>query len=429
MKLEQALSALPELDELRPLREALIGISEIDRALVWSGGGDYATLDKRIAEPAHLESQITALAERVRERTERVYRHVVASLAALERRDAAGAARELVLAGEVEEGARRLDAAEQYYAKALELGRKPRDRRVEGLALRRLARVARARSGLDRALQLYRQGYEVAAAQRDVEGAVVGCQGVGNVYVDQGQWAAAREWYQRGLELLPEAGGRLAWELYNNMAIVELRTGQLDASATWLDRIEQLLPALNDPAGYPYLLNGRGLIAMARGEHAQAESLYREAAQRAGEPHLHAAFLLNLSEALLEQDRLLEAEEAVRAAEYEAIRRGLTQLLPETYRRLGQVAQRHGDAEGFLFFEQALDLCQARGLPLVQLAITQEEYGRFELAVGNREAGQARLQRALELYQRLELRLEAERVETLLDAAGDRPDASASQTN
>ena len=36
----------------------------------------------------------------------------------------------------------------------------------------------------------------------DPEGVVVGCLGIGNVYVDQGMWEDANVWYGRGLEML-----------------------------------------------------------------------------------------------------------------------------------------------------------------------------------------------------------------------------------
>src|SRR6185436_15674578 len=132
---------LPEVDDVAHLREALIGASREDRERAWSASEAYATVDARLVDAAALESRIQALADQARARVEAVLRHSVAALRALEAGDPAAAARELTAAGEVEEAAGRLDAAAACYEQARALGRKPRDRAAEGLALRRLARV------------------------------------------------------------------------------------------------------------------------------------------------------------------------------------------------------------------------------------------------------------------------------------------------
>src|SRR3954465_9850980 len=143
LKIDHALKALPEVDDLGGLREALIGVSREDRGQAWSAAAAYATLDGRLADTAALEARIAALADEARQRVDAVMRHSLAALRALESGDEAAAARALVAAGEVEEEAGRVDEAESFFRQALALGRRPRDRSAEGLALRRLGRVAR----------------------------------------------------------------------------------------------------------------------------------------------------------------------------------------------------------------------------------------------------------------------------------------------
>ncbi|HEV3050249.1 MAG TPA: tetratricopeptide repeat protein, partial [Longimicrobium sp.] len=185
LKIDAALKAIPDTDDLAHLREALLSASRADGGLAWGSAEEYATIDVRAADPAALESQIRALADRVARRVERVTRHTVRALAALERGEAAEAARHLVAGGEVEEGERRLHEAQRFYERALEVGRRPRDRRAEGLALRRLGRIARAMGQWEMAARRYQESYEVSVAQRDDMGTVVACQGLGNVHVDQ----------------------------------------------------------------------------------------------------------------------------------------------------------------------------------------------------------------------------------------------------
>ncbi|HEX8696717.1 MAG TPA: tetratricopeptide repeat protein [Longimicrobium sp.] len=419
LKIDHALKALPEVDDLVHLREALIGASRDDGERAWSASAAYATLDTRLADPAALEAQVAALADRVRQRVEAVLRHSLHALRGLEGGDPAAAARALVAAGEVEEEAGRLDAAEGFYRQALALGRRPRDRSGEGLALRRLGRVARERGHLDEALRLYLAGYEVAAAQRDTEGAVVACQGVGNVYGDQGLWEQAREWYARGVELLGEAApARALWQLYSNLSVVARRTGDLDASAAWLDRAGAVVQALGDAAGVLPIENGRARLLVERGELAAAEAAYRRSLEGQGSPSLRGAVLSNLAECLLLEGKLREAEEAARELERLAVVHRLTPLLPHAYRGLGAVARARGDAEGFVFYEQALDLCRAPGTPPIELAATQHEYALLDAGAGRRESAAARLEEALAIYRRLGTRPEIERAERDLAALG-----------
>ncbi|HEV2148476.1 MAG TPA: tetratricopeptide repeat protein [Longimicrobiaceae bacterium] len=402
LRLDQALGAIPESDELAPLRDALIGASREDAERAWAASEAYATLDTRLADTGALDEQVSALAERVRARTEAVLRHTVRALRALKDGDEAEAAGALVSAGELEEAEGRLEAAERYYRKALDLGRKPRDRRAEGLALRRLGRVARARGRLEEALDLYRRGYDSAEAMRDAGGMVVACQGAGNVYMDQGLWERAREWYLRGLAHL-ETGtpSRMLWELYNNLSVVELRSGDVAESSAWLDRAEGVVRALDDPRGPFFLSNARGRVGMARELPREAEDAFRKALESARTPQDRGIALLNLAESLLQQERLVEAEAVARELEKTAIVHRTIYLLLDLYRMLGAIARARGDAEGFLFYEQALDLCRERGAPLVELAATQHEYALFEAAQGSPESAAERLREALALYERL----------------------------
>lgn len=412
LKVETALRALPEVDDLSDLRQALIGASREDGERAWSGAEAYATLDTRLADPAALEAQVPALAERARARVEAVMRHAVRALRALEAGDAAEAARALADAGEVEEEAGRLDEAERLYRQALAQGRKPRDRSGEGLALRRLGRVARQRGDLEAALRLYRDGFDIASAQRDTPGAVVACQGLGNVYVDQGLWEKAREWYLGGIGLLAgEVPGRALWQLYSNLAVVELRTGRLDESGRWLDRAEEVAARLADPAARAPVWNGRGRLAMARGRPREAEEACRRALEGELAPYARGTVLVNLAEALLAQGRTPEAEGVARTLEATAVVHGVIPLLPYVYRTLGAVARERGDAEGFVFYEQALDACRERGMPPLEMALTQHEYALFEAAQGRAEPALARLDEARAVYRKLGTAPETARAE------------------
>lgn len=430
LKVDHALSALPQTGDLLGLREALVAASREDGERAWAASRAYATVDLRLADTDAVEAQIAALADAARDRIERVMRQSVASLRALEAGDEAGAARALISAGETEEEAGRIDEAAAFYRQALALGRRPRDRTAEGVALCRLGRVCREAGDPAQALRHYRAGYDVATAQRDTATAVVACLGAGNVHVDQGLWAEAREWYERGITLVGvENPSRPLWQLYANLSVVARRTGDLAAAWTALDRAESVIRELDDAAGEQPVENGRARILLARGDFAGAEAAYRRSLDAEGPPSHRAAVLSSLAECLLLAGRVREAESAARDLERLALVHRLTPYLPDAYRALGDAARARGDAEGFVFFEQALELCRAPGSPPVERAITQHHYARWDREMGNAESATARLEEALEIYRRLGMRIETDEAEReMLELRAQHPAAYATES-
>lgn len=426
LRVEQALALLPDLDELLPLREALVEASRPDPSRAWAASEAYATVDSRLADADALRARLPEVLEAMRARVEAVYGRAVDAVRAAAAGDDAGAARALVEAGEMEEGAGRVEDAEAFYHQALQLGRRPRDRTLEGLALRRLGRVARSRGALEAALRLYRQGFEVAEAQRDTEGMVVACQGMGNVHGQRGEWAEAERWYLRGLELAGDDPSRERWQLESNLSLIARRAGRLEESGRWVSRAEATVAELGDEAGRYFVHNTRALWHLAREEPAEAERHFRRALELAPGPPARAPALVNLGEALLAQGRLSEAERFLREAERISVAHRVVASLPYVYRGLGALARERRDADGLVFFEQALDLCRAPGAPPWELATTQQEYARFEEVMGDREAALARLREAVEILEGLGAGPERDRVVSEIDRlATGSPEASA----
>ena len=410
LKVDAALKAIPETEDLAQLRDALRSASRADAGLAWGSADDYPALNTRLADPAALEGQVQALAERIRRRVEGVMLHTVRALAALERGEAAQAARHLVDAGEVEEGERRLEEARDFYVRALELGRKPRDRRGEGLALRRLGRVARAQGQWELAARRYRESFEVSVAQRDDVGAVVAWLGVGNVLVDQSRWSEAREWYLRGVSRCPALPPSAEYvHLCVGLSVVERRLGALDAAGDWLARGEASAAGLGDGL-MAYVDHGRGRLHLARGEAAEAERAFRRALGRALDPVTRVAVMVGLSEPLLLQGRTGEALAAARDAEALAIHFRTVAKLPDVYRALGAATEERGDPQAYLFYEKALEACRDHRLPAYEVAATQQHYGRLQARRGEWEAAEARLREAHRLYAELGARMEADEV-------------------
>lgn len=393
LKIDAALRALPDADVLAPLKAALMDGARGDAA------GPFGTVESRAADPAVLEARVGEIADAVRARTEAVLRASVDALRAVEAGDWAEAARALVRAGEEEERGGRLADAERFYARAAELGRRPRDRSAEALALRRRARAARGLGRWGVAARAYEQAYRVASAIGDVDGVVAACQGMGNVSVDRACWGEALGWYRLGMERSPDDAPSVERvHLCNGLAVAERRLGRMDAAAAWLEEAGRTAAAVGDAEVPGYVENGWGMLHLARGHPAQAEEAFRRALLRPLAPGARASVLVNLSEALLARGRARDAEGAAREAEALALHHAALFELAEAYRALGEVARVRGERDGMVFFEQALAICREHGLPPFEEAVTQLRYARFEAALGDRAAAAARLDEAVRLF-------------------------------
>jgi tetratricopeptide (TPR) repeat protein len=406
LRVAQALDVVALLADHDPLRAALISASFDDPDLGWTELELYRTVATRLLDVEALDEEIPRIIAADAARRERVWRQTAAALRALSEGDPEAAARAVVTGGEIEEEAGRLDAAERLYKRAMELGRRPRDRRAEGLALRRLGRIAKARGDLPVAIQRYRQGYEIAEAQRDAEGMVVGCQGLGNCYVDEGRWDDAEQWYRRGLELVGGRGIRDQW-LEINLSIVARRAGRLEESEGWLATARETVAASGDREAAVYLANAEGLLRVAQDRHDEAESIYRSAIDDAGAPAAQATILVNLAECLLFQRRIGESVEVARELEGVVIAHQLHPFLVYVYMALGAAARAANDPEALVFYEQALELARVGG-NAAERAQVQREYAILERAQGAPESAAARLREAEDIFRQCGSRVELE---------------------
>jgi len=96
-------------------------------------------------------------------------------------------------------------------------------------------------------------------------------------------------------------------------------------------------------------------------------------------------------------DRLLEAEEEMRRAEELAVREGPPSWLVRAYVMMGEARAHARDENGFVFFEQAIDLCRTLECASLLEAAAYRAYGDFREALGDAEAARACFERAAEI--------------------------------
>jgi tetratricopeptide (TPR) repeat protein len=419
LRVDQVTALLPELDELRPLRDRLVADSIPDPDRKWTASGELGTLGRRLVRSEGLEEAIPELVRALAGHTASIYEELARAIVCLEKGDESHAVDHLLEAAAQEERASRLDRCEAFALAAHEIARRMRDRLPAVRTLRQAARAARGQGRLEKARVWYEEAHDIARALgRNVE-AAVNAIGRGNISVDRGLWSDAEVWYERALELLGSEPRKEHWHVYLNLSIVHRSLGELDRSAEWLTRAESTAAEFGDSGGGAILKNARGQILMASGDMEAAELLFRQALELAGDvAQARVVIGVNLGEALLEQGRILEAEDVARTAEESAIASNVVTRLPEVYRLLGAIAGARMIEDGFVFFEQALDLVRERALPDFEKGQTLEAYGSFALGAGRRGEADARLRDAARIYDALGSRHFHERVLGILGDMG-----------
>jgi tetratricopeptide (TPR) repeat protein len=395
VRVERALRLLPDLEALLPLRALLISASRPDERQVWSSSGPYLTLGKRGVQPDDLRRHLGAAVQRMSAHVEALFRAYIEALDADQRRDGAGVVAALLGAGRLEERVGRPTQAQVWYDSALGVAEALPNRRPEVESLRALGELD---LGLGRPLEgarHYQRALALAEAEFDQVGAVAACEGLGDAALAQAQWPGAQAWYTRGLRLAQEseqasAIGRLLHRLGRLAALQGDRT----AAAEQLRAAAERFVAGNAAKEMAQVLNSRGTLEADAGQATIAAASYREAlawARRADEHDiaLEVSIRVNLARLQLDLDRLLEAEEQMRRAEQLAIAGNLVGNLIQVYLLMGELRGRQNDAGGFVFFEQAIELCRTLERSRIFEARAYQAYGDYRNRLGDRDEAQA----------------------------------------
>ncbi len=403
LTLDQVRAALPPVEGLRPLLELLTRMAEPDPDRRWSGAGEVESVGDRVVDPERIAGSLPALLEEVRSEAERSFLgglRVLERLATGAHDDAAG-----LLRAEAERRARlgRLADAELLVEAALRLAGVTRDRRGALPIHLAAARIARARGRLEDAEIHYDIVFRLGLDGVDHERALTAAVGLGNLEVDRGRWDQAETRYDQAERLLEGLAGARPerWHLALNRSILAREKGNLRAAWKLLLAADEEAKALGDLSAVPIVENARGQVLLAMGEPEAAEAALRRALAAAGSADARITIGVNVADTLLARGRNLAAGEEARRAEDEAIRSGVVSRLPEVYRVLGDVALASENAEGFVFYERALEFIRDGGLPDVERARILERYGPAEASRGNHELARAMTTEARAIRARL----------------------------
>jgi tetratricopeptide (TPR) repeat protein len=412
---EQALLLLPDLEALVPLRTLLLSTARSDERQVWASAGPYLTVGKRAVDPAELRRRMPGLVQRITEQVTFLYQAYAEALENHLRGDTAGCVGALVAAGEREEAVGRLGPARAWYEAARPIAGALHTRGAETDCLRRLAGVCLVLGRYDESARYYQRSLALAEAETDPDTATAASAGLGDVALARGEWAGASAWYQRGMRLAEgEGNAKSIGRLERQLGLLAFRLNDFAGAAEHLRKAREAFEQLGEPGDLARVLETQGRVEAALGNHGQAMAALREAlawSHRAPhEPDLEILIRLDLGELALDAGKLLEAEEELRRAEEFAITKNLPQRLIRVYALMGKLRGLQEDETGFVFFEQAIELCRTLGRSPNDEARVYEEYGWFRTRVGHSEEARAYLERARDLFQSLGKTVEVTRI-------------------
>jgi len=427
LTLDEVRSALPDLEELRPIFDDLMSRSEPDPARTWAGSGELGTVGSRLVPGAALPERAADLARVEADRLTRTYSLVGTALTALAEGHPAEAAETFLEIAAQEEANERHDRALAYADAAYRVVEGATERRTAALALRRSARALRALGRFPESVRRYERSHDLALTVSDLRGAAEAAIGAGNVLEEQSRWEEAEDWYRKALGTLDGVDGPAPerWHALLTLHIVARTRGAVEESIPLLEEAEEAAEAVDPGSSVQFIENARGQLLMARGDHRAAEWAFRAALDAAQSARARVVIRLNLAEACLAQDRTLDAAEEAREAEREAIRERVVPKLPEVYRLLGRIAAAEDNPDAFVMFERALEIVEERNLPPLERALTLQAYSESEARRGDADAALHLRNQARELFAAAGVSRERQRWADVFDTASadDSPSA------
>lgn len=415
---EAILALLPDLDDLEVLRLRLIAAAVRDPGKEWDSSRDYATIDKRIVSPEGSARALDEAREALHAYVDALHAGLLPIFESFFTGDRDAAARHLVALGERLESSGRVTGARNCYRAALEASFPLTDKGPQVLALRRIARVSLHLGDFHEAVSYYERSAEMARDSADLPGEVVARTGLGNARIWQGRWVEGEQCYREALALADAAGaGELTLErgqIYNNLGNLTTRMQRLEESEGWFELALQVWEAHSSPEDHAICLHNLGNLREAQGRWDEARRGYEGALKLPVSPAVRSIIAADYAEWWLHEGHLTQAAEYGRVAEEHAIAANSPYTLGHMYLGRGKIARALGDADGFTFFEKALEIARDKGYAYLE-AETLVDYAALRAQNDGGEEAIAYLERACEILRALGAVGERERAKAALE--------------
>lgn len=402
MKVEQAFRLLPGVEALRPLPGMLLSSSAPDERNRWASAAPYLTVGKWNLSVEALRRRLPHLITRIAEHLGLLYQDFADALDSEERGEPVQAVAHLLAAARREEGVGRYGPALQWGEVALRVAEALNTRRPEIETLTFLGRVARAQGRCVEAARHFQRALVLAEAEFDTVGAIEASEGQGTVALVLGQLQGASAWLGRADRLAAGEEHALArGRILRALAEVARRQHDFATAGERLHHARELFERAEAGLEMALTLDAQGQLEVAAARHASGLTAFREALaweHRAGpDPRIECTVRMHMAELHLDLGNESDAEQEMRYAERLAIAHDLGRRLVQVYTRLGALRGRQHKETGFVFFEQALALCQLLEPTPTLEAEVYHQYGIFKANLGRTDEARGWLERAREI--------------------------------
>ena len=211
-----------------------------------------------------------------------------------------------------------LDQAAEHLKQAIHIARDIGNKQGEGINLGGLALIYHDQSELNRAIELYTEVIDIAREVGDkvLEGNTLGS--LGTVFNSKGDHDRAIEHMNQSLEIAREIGDRRREDLnLGNMGLVHLNKGDTDQAIAHYTQALRIAMEIGDKRNVGNNLGNLGKAYERKGETDQALQYYNQAidiAREIGNKRGEGLHLGNLGKILCQENRIREAEDALREA-------------------------------------------------------------------------------------------------------------------
>ncbi|HKS05060.1 MAG TPA: hypothetical protein VJR92_02005 [Gemmatimonadaceae bacterium] len=404
VRVERALRLLPAIDAMEPLRALLVSTPRSDEQSRWSSSGPYLTIGKHGVDIELLRRRVDDVLPRLTEHMSVLFSAYVGALSAAETGDGTAIVAALVAGGAAEERSHRIAQAAAWYDVAFRVAAELSERGPEIDVLDRLGRAAHTRARYEDAARYHQRALVLAEAVFDHGATTRACVGLGNAALALAELGGANAWFLRALRHA-ESAVDSAWigMVEHHLGVIAWRQGDPDRARTRLRRARELLESVGANAELSRVLCTVGEIECAIGNPDSGIAAGREALAWTERPGLGDALkvevLVRVSDLYVLAGKLLDAEQELRRAEALAIDHRFGERLIDVYIAMGRLCSKRGDETGFVFFEQASELCRALAPVTTLEGRLYEEYGNFRLRFGERDEGRAHLERARQIFE------------------------------
>ncbi|HKI85443.1 MAG TPA: tetratricopeptide repeat protein, partial [Thermoanaerobaculia bacterium] len=260
--------------------------------------------------------------------------------------------------------------------------------------------VSQRQKRLDVAERYLRRSLEVEEAIGNESGMVYSFHQLGRLAQERGEFKAASTWYRRALALGEKQDGASGAATYHQLGMLARQQGDYEEAERWTRRSLEAEERTGNAKGATDSRHQLGMLARARGDYKTAEELYEESLRHdkeIGNVAGAASSILELGGLTLDRGHFKQAEKFFLAAQnlYELCENPAGQA--SAYHGLGTVSLMVFDLKtAEKRYRRAIEINESIGNPF-DLAPTFGQMGKLALAQGKRDEAREYVERALRI--------------------------------